>query len=63
MRQVLRQGLDQSTWQKFSLATAAHEALGHLDRTERLLQQFPTAGLINAWSGRRRNTDQRETAF
>ena len=50
MRQVLRQGLEQSTWQKFSLATAASEALGHLDRAERVLRQIPSAGLINAWN-------------
>ncbi len=50
MRQVLRQGLEQSTWQKFSLATAAHEALGHLDRAEQILRQIPAAGLINAWN-------------
>ena len=50
MRQVLRQGLEQSTWQKFRLATAAKRTLSHLDRAEQVLREIPDAGLISSWS-------------
>ncbi len=67
MRQVLRQGIDQSTWQKFALTAAANDALGHVDRAERVLHQIPSSGLVNSWndsdaehSGRK--TDIREVS-
>ena len=55
MRQVLRQGFDQSLWSKLHLTKVADEALTHLDRAEHVLRQIPSAGLISSWDASEEN--------
>ena len=59
MRQVLRQGFDQSVWSKLHLTTVADEALTYLDQAEHILRQIPTAGLISSWDASEENGRQK----
>ncbi len=61
MRQVLRQGFDQSVWSKLHLTTVADEALTYLDQAEHVLRQIPSAGLISSWDAS--EEDGRQAAF
>ena len=58
MRQVLRQGFDQSIWPKLHLTTVADEALTYLDQAEHVLRQIPSAGLISSWDASEENGRQ-----
>ena len=58
MRQVLRQGFDQSLWPKLHLTTVADEALTYLDQAEHVLRQIPSAGLISSWDASEENSRQ-----